>query len=310
MVRAKEARKLIFDAKQGRFLEEQETSSSRFRQKLRHPYEQSFCELCWRVTEFAIATEARVVYKRVNKVIAKPVPITDSMREEVRKDVDAVVLRFKEALAGKRGPSEYGMLLATYCDPIDMRGDRSIEAFRDQAERTLLNAAWARRGDLLSATRLPGQLKTTPRPSKLYCECHNPRRSDEARRAYQRDRRFQAEFGALIKAIWMVRAGELPTSDIEAHAYVRREAYHQLQKMKMPPTRSIVELQEKGETSRTAMAKQLGISRQAVSAAIKRQKRVATADAVVRKRLGIEPIEGVEHASRSSAAQEPVKQFP
>jgi hypothetical protein len=157
-----------------------------------------------------------------------------------------------------------------YCDLVDLRGDRSVEAFRHQVEHRMLHIAWARQGNLLSAARLPGQPEGSAKPSKLYCERHNPRRSDQARRAYKRDRRYAAEYEELIAAYWTIEAGKLPTWDIEAHALIRKAAYNKLLQMKKP-TLLIDELKEKGINSQTEIARELGISRQAVSAAIKRR---------------------------------------
>ncbi|WP_197479289.1 helix-turn-helix domain-containing protein [Bordetella trematum] len=138
---------------------------------------------------------------------------------------------------------------------------------------------WAKHGELAWSTRKPGQDEKAAKPSKLYCEAHNPKRSDEARRAYQRDRRFMAEYESLMDAIWSqsINSGSLPTWDIEAHAYVRREAYRLLQEIKSPKAAAstIEALLAKG-MSQAAIGRELNISRQAVSAAIKRYKHKAT----------------------------------
>lgn len=256
----------------GHLVNECETSSTKIRSKLKDRYMCSFCELCGKQTEYVIADEARVVFKDLGKENAKSVSLTELIRKEAQREADLLVERYEKAIAGAFGIYEVGQMLMAYCDPTERRGDSSVAAFRDQVERRTLIAAWARRGDLLSVARLPNQPEGAAKPSKLYCENHNPRRSDEARRAYQRDRRFAAEYRELIAAYWTAFAGELPTWDIEAHAYVRREAYRRLQLMKKP-TIFIGELEAKGVTSQTKIARQLGVSRQAVSAAIKRRER-------------------------------------
>ncbi|QIM72298.1 hypothetical protein EYB34_13530 [Bordetella trematum] len=104
---------------------------------------------------------------------------------------------------------------------------------------------------------------------------HNPKRSDEARRAYQRDRRFMAGYESLMEAIWSqgINSGSLPTWDIEAHAYVRREAYRLLQEIQSPKAAaSTIDDLLAQELSQAAIARELCVSRQAVSAAIKRHK--------------------------------------
>lgn len=232
----------------------------------------SFCELCGEKTEYAIADKARVVCKDLGNENAKPVLLTELIRKEAKREADLLVERYEKALTGEFGIYEVGQMLMAYCDPMKMRGDRSAAAFRSQIERRTLLATWGRGGDLPSAARLLNQPDGAAKPSKLYCENHNSRRSDEARRAYQRDRRFAAEYGELIASLWTAFAGELPTWDMEAHAYVRREAYRRLQLMKKPTT-FIGELEAVGVTSQTEIARQLGVSRQAVSAAIKRRER-------------------------------------
>jgi hypothetical protein len=256
----------------GHLVTECETTSTKIRSKLKNRYLRSFCELCGKQTEYAIADESRVVFKDLGKGNAKPVPLSDSIRREAQREADLLVERYEKAFTGKLGIYEKGQMLAAFCDVQEMRGDRSVAAFRDQVERRTLIAAWARCGDLLSVARRLNEPEGAAKPSKLYCEDHNPRRSDEARRAYQRDRRFAAEYRELIACFWTAFAGELPTWDIEAHAEVRRQAYRRLQLMKKPTT-FIEELEAKGATSQTEIARQLGVSRQAVSAAIKRRER-------------------------------------
>lgn len=82
-----------------------------------------------------------------------------------------------------------------------------------------------------------------------------------------------------MEAIWSqgFNSGTLPYWDIEAHAYVRREAYRLVQEAKAPraTASTIQELLDQG-LNQSEVARELGISRQAVSAAIKRHKRRAT----------------------------------
>ena len=261
-----------FDPTRGHIVAECETTSAKIRSKLNDRYMRSFCELCGKQTEYAIADETRVVFKDLGKENAKSVPLTELIRKEAQREADLLVERYEKALAGEFGMYEVGQMLMAYCDPVERRGHRSVAAFRDQVERRTLYAAWGRGGDLPSVARLPDQPDGAAKPSKLYCENHNPRRSDDARRAYQRDRRFAAEYRELIAGFWTAFAGELPTWDIEAHAYVRREAYRRLQLMKKPTT-FIRELEASGTTKQAEIARQLGVSRQAVSAAIKRRGR-------------------------------------
>lgn len=251
-------------------MSEYETSSARMRAKLRNPYSWCFCELCGRTTEYATAIEARAVFKRLRKGAVRAVPLADGIRQEALRQSREIVARYERALAGEHGPYEVGSMLVAYCDVRDMRGDWTVEAFRDQVERRMLISEWSKHGDLQAAVRLPKLVDGAPKPSKLYCENHNPKRSDDARRAYQRDRRFSAEFEHIQAEIWARDADKLPGWDLEAHAHVRHEAYVMLQAMKSP-TRLIDSLIGQGVTKQSDLARLLGVSRQAVSAALKRR---------------------------------------
>jgi hypothetical protein len=266
--------RIAFDPFYERVAVEADTSSGRIRAKLANHYNWCFCELCWRPTEYSVILESRTVIKRQGGGNATEVEPNDLMRAAAQERADALVARYEQALEGKFGPYEAARMWSRYYDAFEMRGDRSVSGFRDRVERIMRLREWARHGDLVRLTRPRGQPDGTAKASKLYCEAHNPRRSDEARRAYQRDRRFAAEYVELIDRIW--RQGNnratLPTWDIEAHADVRREAYRQLQALKAPkvPTSTIDDLLAQG-MSQAEIARQLKVSRQAVSAAIKRR---------------------------------------
>lgn len=256
-----------------------EKSSQRIRTKLSSHYAWCFCELCWRTTEYSTNLDSPQVIKRLLRGNAKVVGLTQSIRDAAAEKADAIVKRYERALTGELGRYAAPRLYSKYCDVVEMRGDRSIAGFRDCVERITLYQEWAKHGELAWITRKPGQDETAAKPSKLYCEFHNPRRSDEARRAYQRDRRFKAEYAILMDAVWSqcINSGSLPAWDIEAHAYVRREAYRLLQDIKAPRTAigNIQKLQAQG-MSQSDIARELNASRQAVSAAIKRHKKRST----------------------------------
>ena len=258
-----------YDPLVGHLVTESETSSTRIQIKFRNPYHWCFCELCWRTTEYATAIEAQTIFKQTRDNGVRAIPLSEPIRMEAQRDADFLVERYEQALGGAYGPYEVAQMLMTYCDPIEMRGDRSAEAFRDQVERLMLILAWGRHGNLLSTPRLPNQPEGAAKPSKLYCEMHNQRRSDQARRAYQRDRRFAAEYQALISACWSGAVGRLPTWDIEVHAAIRKAAYYKLLHLKKP-TLFIDELKAQGIDSQAEISRILGISPAAVSAAIKR----------------------------------------
>ena len=253
----------------GTVVQERETTSARIKAKRNNPYRWCFCELCGRFTEWETAYEARSVFKRLLNENAKAVSVSEVLRRAAKQEADMLVAKYEEALAGKHGPYEAGWMLFTHCDMQELRGDSSVHAFRDQVERRILLQTWARQGDLLSASRMPNHHIDAPKPSKLYCEAHNPRRSTEARRTYQRDRRFTAEYEELISTLWALHALELPTWDIEAHAEIRKRAYDILQSLKSSRTQ-IQNLLATERLNQSEIATRLGISRQAVSISIKR----------------------------------------
>lgn len=273
----------------GVLVAECETTSTRVRAKLRDPYAWCFCDLCGQQTEFAVALNSRKVFKKGARGSAKAVPLSDAMRIEAQRVADALVDRFEKALDGGNDPEATSMMI-TYCDPRDMRdawyskeSAAIVSEFRDQVEKRALKAAWALQGDMLGATLLPNQKEGDPKPSKFYCEGHNPTRSIQARRAYQRDRRLFAEYEDLMSMIWSQyrQSGEagqqlpLPTWDIEAHAYVRTEAYRLLHAMKSTKDLIAAEL-SKGVTNQSEIARKLGLPRQTVSISIKRHGLSAT----------------------------------
>ena len=254
----------------GVLVTECETTSAKVRAKLGDPYSWCFCDLCGRLTEYAIAIETRKVFKRGTRGAATAVPLTNVIRDMAQRKADELVKRYERALSGEYGPYEPGRMLATYCKVREMGKDWSVPSFRDQVERMALQAAWALHGDTLSATLLPGQKEGESKPSKFYCERHNPSRSIEARRAYQRDRRLSGEYKELMSMIWTNGVGRLPPGDIEAHSYVRTEAYRLLHIMRSTKDLIAAEL-EKGITNQSEIARKLNIEhRQTVSIAIKR----------------------------------------
>lgn len=249
---------------------ETDTSSDRVRSKLSNPYDWCFCELCWRSTEYAISMAASKVFKRLKRENVKVVRLTESVRTRAQKKADILVARYEQALRGELGKYGPSRMLLRYCDMQELRGDFSVAAFREHVERRTLVSTWAEDGQLLRPVTLPGQPEGAARPSKLYCEAHNPRRNDEARRAYQRDRRFVLEYEELITQIWAQGAAVLPRWDIETWAEVRKKAYIQLQIIKSP-TSSLDDLLNRGGMNQAEIARELGVSRQAVSAAIRRR---------------------------------------
>jgi len=269
------ATRYAFDPNIERLVRQSDTSSARIRAKLDDHYGWCFCELCWRPTEYSAILQTPEVINRKGRGNANAVdPHQPIIEAAAQKKADALVARYEKALEGKFGRFGASRILRNYCDVSEMRGDFSVSGFRDHVERRMLITEWARHGDLVMLTRPKRHTNRTAKPSKLYCEAHNPRRSDVARRAYQRDRRFAEAYQQLIDQIWRqsINSATLPTWDIEAHADVRREAYRQLQASKAPkvPTSTVDDLLAQG-MSQAEIARQLKVSRKAVSVAIKRR---------------------------------------
>lgn len=265
----------------GVLVAECDTTSDKIRVKLQDGYKWRFCELCWRDTEYATALEARKVYKRTTSHSAKEVPLTDAMRKDAQRKADDLTERYETLLPDGVLPRwdspEYTLpsvqealrMVMTYCNVREMKGDFSVAAFRDQVERATEIAAWIKRGDMLGAALLPDQKEGSAKPSKLYCEHHNPRRSTKAQRTYQRDRRLAHEYAELMSMIWSNQVNKLPIWDIDAHKHVRQEAYRLLHEMK--DTKNLIAaMLAQGITNQAEIARQLGLERQAVSVAIKR----------------------------------------
>lgn len=261
----------LFDPHLEQLKVERETSSDRIRAKLNDPIRWCFCELCWRTTEYSITLDAHKVFKPLLRSNLKVVPITSSIRALAQRKADKLVSRYERAWAGELGKTEPFRMLLAYCNMPEMNNDFSATNFREQVERSTLLTEWKRQGILLRPSSLPGQPEGSSKPSKLYCEDHNPRRSDESRRAYQRDRRFITDFEELISSTWTEYVASLPMHDIESHAFIRKEAYKKLQHIKSP-TKKLDDLLALKTMSQAKIAETLGISRQAVSAAIKRKK--------------------------------------
>jgi len=254
----------------GQFVTEIETSSERVRHKLgrgfKDPFRWCFCDLCWRETEYVVADALRRVFKRTGPETARPVKFSANIYLEVQAEIDAQANQYEKSLRDTLAclnpvPLQFAAKIA-----------ERVEEFRLQQDDLVRFQAWASRGNVMTAARLPSQGKGAAKPSKFYCEMHNPRRSDEARRNYQRDRRFAAEYAELIAVYWEAVAGQVRIWKMEEHRQARKLAYRKLLSIKKP-TLFIEEMQKEGHTNLAEIARHLGVSRQAVSAAVKRNRR-------------------------------------
>ncbi len=258
------------------------------------PFDWCFCKLCGQQTEFAVAVKAVRTFKRLNGSTAKSVSLTDKMLAEALVMADETVALYERALKGEFGAdAPIRMLLELGAPMATCRGDlSSIERHSDHMENLRQHAfnvakaalIWREAGGrgtaVNSAATLP-KLDAEQRPSKLYCSDHSPRRGEDARRAYQRDRAFAAEYEEEIRRIWAEQLGgsvwsdelgcdDLHSWNIEHHAKVRRLAYENVQRFKNTKD-AIQGLLDQGITNQTEIAHRLGLkSRQAVSIAIKR----------------------------------------
>lgn len=303
MAQSKRQLRKVFDPRIGDLAAECETTSDRVRSKLADPLAWCFCELCGEVTEFALATseKARGFYKRNGK----EVPLSQALCANAEKIADAAADRYALALTGD-SPDNPIQLIIEYCGIDGFRklisdelrdrdgqgeaGHISVEQFRLQVEGHARMALWAKRSDFIGAKPHPQQgnpdegmdqkSSRAGEPSRLYCARHNQRRSDDARRTYQRDVELAGEYHALIDQIWNAYSKQWPSWDIKAHAHVRQEAYRLLQESKPRITRLSTEMIDalisQGITNQSEIARQLGVSRQAVSAALKRRKGLIT----------------------------------
>lgn len=300
MAGPKRAHRWVFSPMLGDVVAEYETTSDRVRRKLTNAYDWCFCELCGETTEFAaaISERARGFYKRNGA----EVPLSVEICAEAEKFSDIRAKSYERALNGYgRRPHIAGRLILKYCgidgfrklnsDALRDRSERaesgviSVEQFRLYVEGRARMALWAMRGQFIGAVPSRqhvkadqgGNLKLSRagEPSKFYCERHNQYRNDAARRNYQRDRSLSKKFQELISRIWREQVSILPTWDVEAHIHVRREAYRILQESKPRHGKAsgsmIDELLMQGITNQSEIARRLGVSRQAVSAAMKRR---------------------------------------
>lgn len=298
MTRPKRTLCKVFDPRIGDLVAEYETTSDRLYLKLTDQYDWCLCELCGQRTEFALATStsSRGFYKRNGT----EVPLSPEICAKSEKIADALAVRYEQALMGKSSEDPNKMILK-YCgidgfrelqtEELRDRSDRneaariSVKQFWFYAEGQARMALWAKRADFVgarkraTAAKSKGDVTTKPsrlgEPSRLYCARHNQVRSEEARRTYQRDIERVGEYYELISRIWSEHAGQLPAWDIEAHAHVRQEAYRILQeqkpRQKRLPASLIDQLIKDGIANQSEIAKRLGVSRQAISAAIKRR---------------------------------------
>lgn len=244
------------------------------------PIESHFCALCWRQTEAAMVDERPRIYARRTAHQYAEVECTTAIRAAAAKYATALTKRYIAILNGSEGPYGLGNI-ASYFTVAELDGDTSPESFRDHVERRERWRLMAKTGNVLGVAISPGIDGKDVKPSRRYCSEHNPRRSIAARRRYQLDRVRQLEFEQAIFAIGAEQSHRFRRWRSEDHADIRRMAYERV--YNKPTLELIRELERQGITRRADIARRIGISRQAVYAAIKagtpsrRSRRLASA---------------------------------
>jgi len=135
---------------------------------------------------------------------------------------------------------------------------------------------------------VPADLVEQPiiRLSRRFCHLHNQRRGGESMRLYKRDHARKAEFEAELEIVGRRLLKEeffvARNGDLDAITRVRKEAYLSLYEPELAPKcrrpsvkngetiEAIKQLQMQGFVRQADIARQLGISRAAVSIALKR----------------------------------------
>lgn len=228
--------------------------------------ELTFCELCWRRCELEATLADPPIYERKRSHLFTKIECTPSIHEAASRHADSLAEHYAAALQGIGGPYALGRLLA-YVTVSELRGHRSVAAFRQRAYEKECLRLKAKSGSLLGTLASPGINGELVKPSAHYCAKHNPRRSIEARRLYQRDRRFQGAFDQAIEDIYEKNAHEFRRWHPGDHAKIRKMAY---ERARGTATIDLIRgLERHGMVSRAEIAQKLGISRQAVYAAIK-----------------------------------------
>lgn len=247
---------------------------------LRHgsDIESQFCALCWRQTEYTIAAERPRIYARRAAHRYTEIECTPAIRAAAAKHADALTRRYVAILEGSEGPYGLGHL-AGYFTVADLDGDTSPESFREHIEKMERWRLMAKTGNALGVIAIPGIAGRMVKPSVRYCSEHNPHRSIAARRRYQRERRFQAEFERAVFTVGAEYSHQFRRWLAEDHVRIRKVAYERVHTK--PTIKLIRELERQGITRRADIAQKLGISRQAVYAAInagasKRESRVGS----------------------------------
>lgn len=200
------------------------------------PFSGMFCEFCGNRTEHSEIRDNLTVVRLLDERNAAVVPISTPMRIAIEKELDEVVERYTQASKSEASQGDLASMLFEYCNFREMRGDFSVDRFREQAARTIQIEKRAQQGCLVRLTRLPGCANEAANPSKLYCSSHNSKRSKEALRAYQRDRRFAAAYRDYVEDVWHlgINTAIFRAGDSEDYAYARNVAYHLLQAEKSP----------------------------------------------------------------------------
>ena len=187
------------------------------------------------------------------------------------------------------GGGQFLRLRDRFRDYFECEAGKSLRA-RIMSSAKLVDELCALIEDAIVRDKIaPADLVEQPsvRLSRRFCQLHNQRRGGEAMRLYKRDHARKAEFEAELEIVGRRLLKEeffvARNGDLDAITRVRKEAYLSLYEPELAPKcrrpsvkngetiEAIKQLQMQGFVRQTDIARQLGISRAAVSIALKRQ---------------------------------------
>jgi hypothetical protein len=254
--------------------------------RLSSPFNPSsgFCTLCWRLTEAQMAKDKIFIKRRGGYVeVPRPTPTPETLAEARRR-----LEELKQAARGRR-PDRYGELLYLYARGHDHRllygrgggsepasEKASDEMLLDVIERNLLEERWLSSSPwflvgrkhyqdfgLLGETKFPESHRYPVKASTKLCYEHNPRRSLEARRRYQRDLQRKDMFHELIGELTRHYISQGFGIHTEAdRAAIRTEAYKYVC---MSTLEMVKLLQAKGVKNLAEIGRRLHLSMKAIS---------------------------------------------
>lgn len=262
-------------------------SSTLLARQTDHPdIDPDFCRLCWRYTEAANFQPRLYGKKKLGLRPAVPRPTPDAAS---RAEAKAIFEQITDIEKCARDPYHFSKSSVRYFSvqdiaeiwsgSWDLSNPEFVQVIVELIESYLLDQRWICSAKIVgreaqvpaipaNRTELPHAEKHSIKPSRDYCEEHNPRRSLEARRAYQRDRRYEARFADRfleLVAEWRRDSSSRLTNAVRTE--ILRCAYLDVMGTTVE---KIAYWRSCGVVSQSEIARRIGISRQAVSAALAR----------------------------------------